>query len=117
MYLNSYITHNDQQYAIYWTSQWAQHVLENYTDPGHGVDHTTISRILKRARSIVPKSGRGLRRPYVHVCLTSYQGLVYETYVHLVPELDGWPARCVVITCYKSTRPEYWALFTAEKSV
>lgn len=113
MFLNTYLTHEGKRYSIYWTSQWAQHVLENYPDIHHGVDHTTIGRILQRARYIVPKMGRGLRKPYYHVCLTTYQGVIYESYVHLVPELDGWPARCVVVTCYKCSRPEYIALFTS----
>ena len=108
---NTYVTHEGQRYEIYWTSQYAQHVLENFADPDHGVDHTTISRILQRARHIIPKVGRGRRRPYLHICLTIYQGVVYESYVFLVPELPPWPARCVVLTCYKSRDPDYLELF------
>ena len=111
---NTYITHEGLRYEIYWTSQYAQHVLENYYDPDHGVDHTTISRILQRARYIIPKRGRGRQRPYLHTCLTNYQGVVYESYVFLVPELAAWPARCVVLTCYKSKNPEYQALFVSQ---
>ena len=110
-FTNTYITHEGQRYSVYWTSEYAQHVLENFADPGHGVDHTTISRILQRARYIIPKVGRGRRRPYLHTCLTVYQGVVYESYVYLVPELAPWPARCVVLTCYKSRNPDYLSLF------
>lgn len=113
MFLNSYVTHQSIRYGIYWTSLYAQHVLEHYSDPGHGVTHTQIVQIIRRARYIFPKQGRGRPRPYYHVCLSAFQGELYESYVYLLPELDGYPARCVVVTCYKCRRPEYIALFNA----
>lgn len=113
-HLNTYITHEGQRYDIYWTSQYAQHVLENYTDPNHGVTHTEISRIVQRARYIFPPmQGRGRERPNLYVCLSALGGQLYESYVYLLPELQGYPARCVVVTCYKCRRPEYLALFSA----
>lgn len=108
---NTYMTHEGQRYEIYWTSQYAQHVMQNYADPGHGVTHTQIAQIIRRARFIFPKQGRGRPRPYYYVCLSAYEGELYESYVYLLPELGGYPARCVVVTCYKCRRPEYISLF------
>jgi hypothetical protein len=112
-YLNSYLTHEGKRYDIYWTSQYAQHVLENYRDPLHGVTHTEIARIIRRARFIFPKQGRGRQRADLHVCLSALGGELYESYVLLLPELNDYPARCVVITCYKCRRPDYIALFAS----
>lgn len=109
--LNTYLTFDEQRYSLYWTSQYAQHVMENYADARHGVTHTEIGRIIRRARFIFPKQGRGRPRPYLHICLSAYEGDLYESYIYLVPELDGFPARCVIVTCYKCRRPEYVALF------
>jgi hypothetical protein len=108
---NTYVTHEERRYEIYWTSQYAEHVMQNYADPRHGVTHTQIAQIIRRARFIFPLQGRGRPRPYYHICLSAYQGELYESYVYLLPELAGSPARCIVVTCYKCQRPEYIALF------
>jgi hypothetical protein len=110
-HLNTHVTYQGRRCAIYWTSQYAQHVLESYRDPYHGVTHTEIARIIQRARYIFPKQGRGQQRPDLHICLSAFQGELYESYVLLLPELSGYPAHCVVVTCYKCRRPEYIALF------
>lgn len=88
-------------------------MLENYPDPNHGVTHTEIARIVQRARYIFhPLQGRGKARPNLYVCLSTFGGQLYESYVYLLPELRGYPARCVIVTCYKCRRPEYLALFS-----
>jgi len=107
MHQNTYLTHLGQRYEIYWTTQAAQHILENYvTDQTGGVhrglDHRMVAQLLKRARYVIPVSSDP--RPYYHVFLTGRTGQVYETYVYLVPELDARPARCVVVTCYQSNK-------------
>ncbi|HET9505504.1 MAG TPA: hypothetical protein VFO93_18315 [Hymenobacter sp.] len=114
MHLNTYVTHQGQRYEIYWTTQAAQHVLENYVaDLAGGVhqrlDHRTVAQLLRRARYVIPVSSDP--RPYYHVFLTGRAGRVYETYVYLVPELDGRPARCVAVTCYLSKKQIYRQLF------
>ena len=114
MHLNTYVTHDGQRYEIYWTTTAATHVLKNFLRDQsggihHGLDHTAIAQLLRRARYIVPLPDDS--RPFLHVCLTGRAGKVYETYAYLVPELDQRPPRCVVITCYASNKQQYRALF------
>ena len=116
MHLNTYLTHQSQRFEIYWTTQAAQHVLENYlTDQSggvhQGIDHRMVSQLLQRARYVIRVTSDP--RPYYHVCLTGRAGQVYETYVYLVPELDARPARCVVVTCYRSNKQIYRQLFVS----
>ncbi|HEX8350966.1 MAG TPA: hypothetical protein VF598_13465 [Hymenobacter sp.] len=59
-FLNTYITHTDEErYSIYWTSEYAAHVVENLGSPDHGMLHTEVAQILRKARYIVPHPKRG----------------------------------------------------------
>jgi len=114
MHLNTHVTLDNQRYEIYWTTEAAQHVLDNYVkdrDGGvhKGLSHSLVSQLLRKALYILPLSED--KRPYVHVCLTKAQGKVYESYAYFVPELDHRPRRCVVITCYVSNKQHYRSLF------
>jgi len=114
MHLNTYLTHQSQRYEIYWTTQAAQHILENYVADQNGgvhqgLDHRTVSQLLRRARYILPVPDDP--RPDLYVCLTGRANQVYETYVYLVAELAGRPARCVVVSCYQSNKQTYRQLF------
>ena len=116
MHLNTYVTHEEQRYEIYWTTSAATHILKNYVRDQsggvhHGLDPTIISQLLRRARFIVPLLDD--KRPHLHVCLTGRAGKVYETYAYLVPELDHRPPRCVVLTCYRSNKQQYRELFAS----
>lgn len=116
MHLNTYLAHEGTRCEIYWTTQAAQHILENYVADQmggvhQGLDHRTVSQLLRRARYLLPVSSDP--RPYYHVCLTGRAGRVYETYVYLVPELDARPARCVVVTGYQSNKQIYRQLFAS----
>ena len=115
MHLNTYLTHQSQRFEIYWTTQAAQHILENYlTDQGggvhQGIDHRLVSQLLRRARYVLPMLDD--RRPALYVCLTGRDSRIYETYVYLVAELAGRPARCVVVSCYQSNKQNYRQLFS-----
>lgn len=109
-HLNTSVVYESTRYSIYWTSSAAEHVAANYTDPVHRVTHTEIVQLLKRARYKVPIQ-QETGRPNFFVFLTSRAGKVWETYVYLVPPLNGWPARCVIVTCYQSNKQQYRALF------
>ena len=98
-YRNTAIKHEGARYEIYWTTMYAKHVLDNYAKPTHGVKHSEISRLLKHAGYVAPLEAR---RPHLHRFVTEYQGTCYETYALLLPATATYPARCVVITCYKS---------------
>jgi RNA polymerase sigma factor (sigma-70 family) len=105
---------NGQRYEIYWTTEAAKHVLENYVKDSNGgvhqgIDHTLISKLLKTARFVVALHEDP--RPLYHICLTGYKGKVYETYVYLVPELDHRPPRCVIVSSYVSNKQHYRDLF------
>jgi RNA polymerase sigma factor (sigma-70 family) len=105
---------NGQRYEIYWTTEAAKHVLDNYIkDLGGGVhqdiDHTLVAKLLKTARYVVAFPDDP--RPLYHVCLTGYRGKVYETYVYLVPELDHRPPRCVIVSSYVNNKQHYRDLF------
>lgn len=70
MHLNTYLTHEGTRYEIYWTTQAAQHILENYvadqTGGVHqGLDHRMVSQLLKRACYVIPVSSDP--RPYYHI--------------------------------------------------
>ena len=113
---NTYIKYEGERYEIYWTSNAAKHVLDNYvTDlvngPHHGLDHCEISQLLRRARYVIPGPVFQDARPYIHAFLTGRKSQVFETYVYLVPELDGTPRRCVVVSSYKSNKSQYRSLF------
>ena len=113
---NTYVTHEGQRYEIYWTSNAAKHVLDNYvadlvSGPHHGLDHCEISQLLRRARFVVAGSEFEDARPYYHLFITGRKSQVFETYVYLVPELDGKPRRCVVVSSYKSNKQQYRSLF------
>lgn len=45
MHLNTYLTHEGTRYEIYWTSQYAQHVLENYVADANGGLHLGIDHL------------------------------------------------------------------------
>lgn len=115
MHLNTYLTHEGTRYEIYWTTQAAQHILENYvadqTGGVHqGLDHRTVAQLLRRARYILPM--RNDARIDLYVCLTGRTGQVYETYVYLVSEPADHPPRCVVVSCYRSNKQAYRELFS-----
>jgi len=116
MHLNTYLTYEQRRYEIYWTTQAAQHVLKNYladlTGGAHqGLDHRSVSQLLRRTRFIVAVPDDS--RPDLYVCLTGRGGQVYETYVYLVTEPAERPPRCVVVTCYRSNKQAYRSLFAA----
>jgi RNA polymerase sigma factor (sigma-70 family) len=107
---------NGQRYEIYWTTEAAKHILQNYVkDLGggvhQGIDHTLVAKLVKTARFVVPLPEDP--RPLYHVCLTGYRGKVYETYVYLVPELDQRPPRCVIVSSYVSNKQQYRHLFNS----
>ena len=59
MHLNTYVTHEEQRYEIYWTTSAATHILKNYVRDQsggvhHGLDPAIISQLLRRTRFIVP---------------------------------------------------------------
>ena len=114
MHLNTYLAHEGIRYEIYWTTQAAQHILENYVADQlggvhQGLDHRTVSQLLRRARYILPMHND--TRADLYVCLTGRAGQVYETYVYLVSEPAGRPPRCVVVSCYLSNKQAYRELF------
>lgn len=114
MHQNTYVTYLGQRYEIYWTTQAAQHVLENYvadqlSGVHQGLDHRTVAQLLQRARYTVPVLQDV--RPDYYVFLTGRHQQVYETYAYLLPELTGRPPRCVVVTCYRSNKQAYRELF------
>jgi hypothetical protein len=114
MHQNTYVTHLGQRYEIYWTTQAAQHILENYvadqiSGVHQGLDHRTVSQLLRRARYTVQVLNTA--RSDYYVFLTGRNRQVYETYVYLMPELTGQPPRCVVVTCYRSNKQAYRELF------
>jgi hypothetical protein len=114
MHLNTYLTHEGTRYEIHWTTQAAQHILENYvadqTGGVHqGIDHRTVSQLLRRARYILLMYNDA--RADLYVCLTGRMGQVYETYVYLVAEQASRPPRCVVVSSYVSNKQAYRELF------
>jgi hypothetical protein len=111
---NTYVTHEGVRYEIFWSTQYAAHILENYIadrDGGvhRGLDHKLVAQIVRKAIYILPEEVKP--ELYLHVFLAKMQGKVYEAYVYLVPELDGKPARCVIKTCYVSNKHKYRDLF------
>jgi hypothetical protein len=110
MHLNTTVTYKDKKYSIYWTSEAAQHILENFEHPTHAITHTEISQLLRQARFKVPLEQETGRKDY-YVFLTARAGRIWETYVYLVEAADGWPARCVVRSSYKSNKEQYRELF------
>jgi hypothetical protein len=78
---------------------YADHILKNQSAPTHGVDFTTIVKIVKRAAYVEPLGKKG---EHCYRFVTDYEDRTYETYAYLLPQLGDWPPRCVVITCYKN---------------
>jgi hypothetical protein len=114
MYVNTYITHKEQRYEIYWTTVYALHILENFVadlDVGahKGLDFKWIANIARKAMFVGVAPGQ--KDQLLHLFLTKLRGRVYETYAYLVPELDGRPPRCIVKTCYLSNKEQYRRLF------
>ena len=116
---NASITHENTKYEIFWSTQYAAHILENYVndrDGGvhKGLDHKLVALVARNSIYILPEEARP--EPYLHVFLAKLQGKVYETYAYLVPELDGKPPRCVIKTCYVSNKQQYRSLFPTKTS-
>jgi hypothetical protein len=99
MEFNTTISYGGIRYEVYWTSRFAEHVLDNYADPNHGVKHTEIVRILNAAGYVeqTPKLG-------CYLFVSEYAGIVFETYAYLVPVSPLRPAHCVIVTCFRSGR-------------
>lgn len=99
MEFNTTISYAGTRYEVYWTSRFAEHVLDNYPDPRHEVKHTEIVRILNMAGYVAPT-----RKPNCFVFASEYEGKIYETYAYLIPVSQVRPAHCVIVTCFKSAR-------------
>ena len=114
MHLNTFITHKEVRYEIYWTTVYALHILDNFVadlaaGPHNGLDFKWIAKIAAKARfiDVAPKQ----KDPLLHLFVTKLRGKVYETYAYLLPELAGRPPRCVIKTCYLSNKAKYRSLF------
>jgi len=99
MNFNTTISYAGVRYEVYWTSQFAEHVLDNYPDSHHGVKHTEIVRILNSAGYV-----EQTKKQNCFVFASEYQGSIYETYAYLIPVSQTRPAHCVIVTCFKSAR-------------
>lgn len=99
MDFNTTISYSGVRYEIYWTSQFAEHVLANFTHPSHGVTHTQIVRILKSAGYVEQTKKKDL-----YVFVSEFEDSIYETYAYLIPVSIMRHACCVIVTCYKSGR-------------
>jgi hypothetical protein len=99
MDFNTTIAYAGSRYEVYWTSQFAEHVLTNFSDPRHGVKHTEIVRILLAAGYV-----EETKRRNVYVFVSEYDGKIFETYAYLSPVTEARPAQCIIVTCYKSSR-------------
>lgn len=97
MNFNTTISYAGVRYEVYWTSQYAEHILDNFPKPDHGVKHTEIVRILNAAGYV-----EQTRKPQLYVFVSEYKGEIFETYAYLVSVSPIRPAHCVVVTCYKS---------------
>jgi len=111
---NASITYEGTRYEIFWATQYATHVLENFVADRNagvhkGIDHKLAAQIARKSTYILLEEVKP--EPYLHVFLAKLQGKVYETYAYLVPELDGKPPRCVIKTCFVSNKQQYRELF------
>jgi len=99
MDFNTTIAYAGVRYEVYWTSQYAEHILTNFPDPRHGVKHTEIVRILQVAGYVEKTKKRDF-----YVFVSEYEGKVFETYAYLIPVSSVRPAHCIIVTCFKSGR-------------
>jgi hypothetical protein len=111
---NASVKHGDTSYEIFWATQYATHILDNYVADSNGgvhkgLDHKLVAQIVRKSIYILPEDVKP--EPYLHVFLAKLQGKVYESYVYLVPELDGRPPRCVIKSCFVSNKQKYRDLF------
>lgn len=74
MDFNTTIAYAGVRYEVYWTSQYAEHILTNFPDPRHGVKHTEIVRILQVAGYVEKTKKRDF-----YVFVSEYEGTVFET--------------------------------------
>ena len=109
MFTNTTIEYNGQKYEIFWTSQDARHICQNYyaADTIHDVHYEEIVTILQQS-SFVQEFGKGR-----YTFITSYRDKVYETHVYLKPGTNNRPGRCVIKSCYRSNKIEHLRMFSA----
>ncbi|MGY3087342.1 hypothetical protein ACVWYF_000368 [Hymenobacter sp. UYAg731] len=109
MFNNTTIEYDGHEYEIFWTSQDARHICQNYhaADKLHDLHHEEIVTALER-KSFVQDVGKG-RCTF----LTKYWDRVYETHVYLKQGTANRPGRCVIKSCCRSNKIDYLRLFAA----
>jgi|GEM_PF-1751232 len=98
---NTEIEFEGQRYEVFWKSQFAWHVAQNYLNPDHRITHPEIGDLLTRVRVVTPE--RGGRLGFVGL----FRGVAYLTIVTLVPGTNRQPGRCVVHTSYRARDQKY----------
>ena len=102
---NREIAYGQRRYEIFWATQYADHIRENFTHPAHRISFREISELLGATRVIVPQK-RGKHRNYF-VFLGIFNEVVYETYVTLLAGRGALAGRAIVHTSYRSNKPAY----------
>ncbi len=104
---NTEIEFEGQRYEVFWKSQFAWHVAQNYLNPDHRITHPEIGDLLTRTKGTVPE--RNGRFGFVGI----FNGEIYLTIVTLVAGSNRRAGRCVVHTSYRTRDPKHINLLNA----
>lgn len=94
-YKNLEIEVEGHQYEVFWTSQYAKHVLDNFYDKEHRINHVEIGQLLANYAHHEWDS------KYKCVFISRFRGTIYNTFAFLQRGTSTRAGRCVVITSYR----------------
>lgn len=95
------------RYEIFWTSEYAKHVLDNFPDKDHRINHVEIGQLLG-AQVYVEHQGNNR-----YLFLSYFRSTLYNTFAFLERGTSRRPGRCVVITSFKVGGRKYDLLAAA----
>ena len=80
------------QYEVFWTSQYAKHILDNFFDKDHRINHVEVGQLLATYVHFEWES------KFKGVFISRFRGTIYNTFAFLERGTSTRAGRYVVIT-------------------